>query len=139
MEPVSVGQSLTGLGSFLLYFVSSLVFLVLFKWLYPLITPHKEWQLVREERNTAAAVAMAGAYVGFSIALGSAASHSVAYLDFVIWAVVALLAQGVAYVIANIVLSGVSQRIKNQELSAGVIAGGTSVAVGILNAACMTY
>src|SRR5690606_40523984 len=53
MEPVSVGQSLTGLGSFLLYFVSSLVFLVLFKWLYPLITPHKEWQLVREERNTA--------------------------------------------------------------------------------------
>ncbi len=139
MEPVSVGQSLSGLGSFLLYFLSSLLFLVLFKWLYPLITPHKEWQLVREEHNTAAAVAISGAFVGFSIALGSAAAHSVAYLDFVIWAVVALLAQGVAYLIANLVLSGVSQRIQNQELSAGIIAGGTSLAVGILNAACMTY
>lgn len=139
MEPVSVGQSLAGILSFLLYFGSSLVFLVLFKWLYPLITPHKEWQLVREQRNTAAAIALAGAFVGFSIALGSAAAHSVAYLDFVIWAVVALAAQCVAYLIANIVLSGVSQRIENQELSAGIIAGGTSIAVGILNAACMTY
>jgi putative membrane protein len=139
MEPVSIAASLAGITKFLFYFLSCLVFLGIFKGIYPLITPHKEWHLVKEERNAAAATAFTGAFVGFSIALGSAAANSVAYFDFIIWALVALVAQVIAYFMVHFMLAGISERIQKQELSAGIFAGGTSIAVGILNASCMTY
>jgi putative membrane protein len=33
----------------------------------------------------------------------------------------------------------IAERINNNEVSAGIILGSMSVAVGMLNAACMTY
>lgn len=144
MEPTSatealpLSQSLAGIAHFLLYFVSSLVFLGLFKMFYPWITPHREWQLVRDG-NAAAATAFSCACLGFSIALGSAAANSVGYPDFILWALVAMVAQAVAYFMVHFMLPGLSERIQRQEISAGIFAGITSIAVGILNAACMTY
>ena len=136
----AIQQSLLGLSSFLIYFTVSLLLLLIFKWIYALVTPHDEWHLVKEDKNTAAAVGFSGAVVGFSIALGNAASHSVSLVDFIIWGVVALLAQCVAFAILRFMfLPTVVQRIKDNEVSAGVILAGISIAVGLLNAACMSY
>ncbi len=132
--------SLTGLMNFSLYFFVSLVLLLTFKYVYTLITPHDEWKLVKEQKNTSAALGLAGAIIGFALALGSAASHSVSLPDFVIWAVVALVAQTLAFALVRFILMPrLVQRIEDNEIPAGIILGGTSVAVGILNAACMTY
>ncbi len=132
--------SLSGLINFGLYFFLSLVLLLVFKYVFTLITPHDEWKLVKEQKNVAAAIGLVGAIIGFALALGSAASHSVSLADFMIWALVALLAQAVAFALVRFVLMpDVVQNITDNDISAGVILGGTSVAVGILNAACMTY
>ncbi|UZE97348.1 DUF350 domain-containing protein [Alkalimarinus alittae] len=136
----AITQSLLGLGNFALYFASSLFLLLIFKFLYTLITPHDEWKLVKEDKSSAAAIGLIGAVIGFSIALGGAASNSVSLLDFWIWAAVALIAQVIAFAIVRFVfVPKIVQRINDDEVSAGIVLGGFSVAVGILNAACMTY
>ncbi|WP_394175112.1 DUF350 domain-containing protein [Thalassotalea litorea] len=136
----SVTHILAGLGNFALYFFISLVMLVVFKWIYAFVTPHDEWQLVKEQQNTAAAIGLMGAVVGFAIALAGAISNSIALLDFVVWGIVALFAQILAFVIVRVVfMPKIVERIINNEVTAGIVLAGMSVAVGLLNAACMTY
>jgi putative membrane protein len=78
--------------------------------------------------------------IGFSIALGGAASNSESLIDFAVWGVVGLIAQTVAFAIVRFIfMPRIVERINDNELSAGIVLGGISVAVGILNAACMTY
>lgn len=129
---------LDGLVNFVLYFGFSLVALLLFKVIYTKVTPYDEWALVKE-KNGAAACALAGAVIGFSIALGSAAVSSISVLDFIVWAIIALIAQLIAYRVVHLFLPLISQRIQDNEWPAGVVLGGTSVAIGILNAASLSY
>ena len=133
-------QSLLGLVDFVIYFGVSLVLLLGFKWAYTLVTPHDEWELVKENHSTAAAIGLVGAVIGFSIALSGAASNSVSLVDFVIWGGVALIAQLLAFAFLRFTfMPKIAERINNDEVSAGIMLGGVSVAVGLLNAACMTY
>ena len=135
---LALQQSISGLGPFLMYFGLSLVALITFKKVYTLITPYDDWQLVKE-KNMAAAAALTGAIIGFSIALSSAASESVSILDYTIWAVVALIAQLIAFALVRLFMPKIVQRIKEGELPAGIVLGGVSIAIGLLNAGSMTY
>ncbi|MGF1877621.1 DUF350 domain-containing protein [Photobacterium frigidiphilum] len=135
-----LANSLAGLGSFFLYFLMSLAFLMLFKFVYVRITPHDEWKLVKEDKNIAAAIALAGSIIGYSIAIASAASNSVNLIDFAVWGIVALLAQLIAFVIVRFgFMPKIVERIEAGEVPAGILMAATSVSVGLLNAACMTY
>ena len=101
---------------------------------------HKQWKLIKEERNTAAAIGFGGAMVGFALAVASAASNSVSLVDFAIWAGVALVAQLLAfYTVRIFFMPKIVTRLESNEVSAGVILAATNVAVGLMNAACMTY
>ena len=112
----TIMNSLAGLDNFALYFGLSIVFLFVFKLVYALVTPHDEWKLVKEEKNVAAAIGFAGAIVGFAIALGSAASNSVAIIDFIIWAVVAIIAQSLAFALLRFTfMPKIAQRINENE------------------------
>lgn len=133
-------DSIAGLGSFAIYFGLSLILLFAFKILYSFVTPQDEWKLVKEHKNTAAAIGFGGALIGFCIALGGAASNSSSLLDFVIWGIVAVMAQLIAFALLRFTfMPKIAERIENQEVSAGIMLGAVSVGVGILNAACMTY
>lgn len=131
---------LPALGNFFAYFVSALILLMAFKYIYVWITPHDEWQLIKEQQNLAAALGLGGAMLGFAVAVGGVISNSLSLLDFLIWAVIALLAQLLAFAVVRFIfMPKLIQRIEAGEVSAGVMLGVTSVAVGVLNAACMTY
>ncbi len=65
-------ELLTGITFFAMYFGISLLFLIIFKTVYGLATPHAEWKLIKEDKNTAAAVGFGGAIIGFSAALAGA-------------------------------------------------------------------
>ena len=127
-----------GLPAFLAYFGSGLILVLLFSALYAMVTPQREFSLI-QEGNCAAATAFLGALIGFSLPLASAAANSVSIVDFVIWAVIGAIIQLVAFAIAAASQKNLATRITNGELSAGLWAGGLSLVVGLLNAACMTY
>lgn len=134
-----VMDSLSGLIPFTIYFGLSLAALLVFKLIYTLMTPHDEWALVKQN-NAAAAVALMGTLIGYAIALSGAASNSVGLLDFIIWAIVALVAQLVGYGIVRMAfLKQIVKRIESGEMASGVVLAGLSIAIGLLNAACMTW
>ncbi len=94
----------------------------------------------KKKKNTAAAITLAGSILGYALAISGAASNSVNFIDFAIWGVVALLAQMLAYVIVRVgFMPRIAERIEAGEIPAGLLMAATSVSVGLLNAACMTY
>lgn len=133
-------ELLNSILHFSAYFVLSLIFVIVFKFVYALVTPHDEWKLIKEDKNVAAAVGFGGAVIGFSLALSGAASNSVSLLDFATWGVIALIAQSLAFVVVRFVfMPKIVERIIANEVSAGVMLAATSISVGLLNAACMAY
>lgn len=131
-------EYVAALPAFISYFVSGLGCFAAFAVIYTWITPQKETQLIREG-NLAAVVAFLGALIGFSFPLASAAAHSVSLVDFVIWAVIGIAVQVLAFYLANFSMKDLHGKITEGNVAAGLWGGGIAVAIGILNAACMTY
>ncbi|AIC30721.1 MULTISPECIES: DUF350 domain-containing protein [Rhizobium] len=127
-----------GLPAFLGYFAVGLAAYGVFAVIYTWLTPQKEVQLIRAG-NLAAVTAFLGALVGFSLPLASAAANSVSIVDYIIWAVIGILAQILAFYIANFTMKDLHEKITADDIAAGIWGGGIALVVGILNAACMTY
>lgn len=127
-----------GALAFLLAFVVAGAFTLAFKVIYQLVTPYRERELIRQG-NSAAAIALIGALIGYVLPLASALSHTTSLLEFAAWAVVAGIVQVVAFTAVRMVaLPDVKARIENGEVAVGIYLAGVAVAVGLINAACMT-
>lgn len=134
MHAVMTADSFT---AFLAYFASGLAILVVATVLVALVTPHREFTLIRQG-NVAAATAFAGTLVGIALPLHAAISHSVNLLDAVLWGAVAAVVQLVAYLLARAVSGGISRQITDNVAAGGIFSAGVSIAVGMINAAAMT-
>ncbi|MDR6626127.1 DUF350 domain-containing protein [Caulobacter segnis] len=127
-----------GAIAFLVAFVAAGLFTIAFKYIYQWVTPYNEKALIRQG-NLAAAIALAGALIGYVLPLASALSHTVSLPEFAAWATLAGVIQIAAFTGVRLVaLPDVKARIENGETSIGVYLAGISIAVGVLNAACMT-
>jgi putative membrane protein len=127
-----------GATAFLLAFAVAGLFTIAFKYIYQWVTPYNEKALIRAG-NTSAAIALAGALIGYVLPLASALSHTVSLLEFVAWATLAGVVQIAAFTgVRLLALPDVKARVENNEISIGIYLAGVSIAVGVLNAACMT-
>jgi putative membrane protein len=127
-----------GALSFALAFLAAGGFALIFKAAYRWITPHDEGALIRAG-NPAAAIALGGALLGYVIPLASALAHTASLPEFVAWALLAGVIQIVTFwVVRRVALPDVSARIERGEISTALYLLSISLAVGILNAACMT-
>lgn len=131
-------QSLAGLPAFLAYFAAAVGFFALFVLMYIGLTPYRELALIRQG-NAAAAASLSGAMLGFVLPLASAIAHSVGLVDMAVWALIALAIQLLTYVAARLLLPDLARDIPAGKVAPGVFLGALSLAVGVLNAACMTY
>jgi len=127
--------------SFALFFFTAIVVFGIFLFLYAKVTPYDDYQMIFGENNTAAALGFGGAVLGLSIPLYSALVHSVSYIDFVMWAGVAMAIQLVfAFILTR--LSGkfsVEKHIHNGDLSVGTFMAFMSISIGLINAGSMSY
>jgi putative membrane protein len=130
--------SLSGFLDFVSYFLLAIVLMVVFWLLYTWVTPHDEMALVKEN-NAAAAVALGGALIGFALPLSGAITHSLTLLDCAIWGVIALVMQVLTFLVLRFALPHLPERIARGEMAAAVLTAGASIAIGLLNAASMTY
>lgn len=130
--------SLNGLQAFILYFIMALANLILFKLAYTALTPHDEWKLVKQS-NSAAAIALSGALIGYAIVLAEAINGSINIVDFGVWSIVGFVIQLLAFFITRIFVPQLSQRITEGQIAAGTMSAAFSIAVGLINSACMSY
>jgi len=133
-----LAESINAVPRFLVYFGLALVLLALFVVIYVRVTPYRELTLIRQG-NIAAAVSLSGAIVGFVLPLASAVAHSVSLGDMLAWSLVALGVQVVVYAIASRVVSHFREAIEGGVVAPALLLAAIAVAVGVLNAACLTY
>jgi putative membrane protein len=133
-----VFDSFAGFDDFLVYLAVSLAFLAVFVAIYLRVTPYREIALIREG-NMAASFSLSGAILGFVVPLASAVQHSVSLVDMAIWGVVAMAVQIAAFVVAKMLIPSIAVDIPANKGAQGFFLGSLSLAVGLLNAACMSY
>ncbi|NQE62637.1 DUF350 domain-containing protein [Caulobacter sp. RHG1] len=127
-----------GATAFLMAFVAAGLFTLAFKYIYQWVTPYNEKELIRQG-NMTAAIALAGALIGYVLPLASALSHTFSLIEFSAWATLAGVIQIAVFAgVRFIALQDIKARVENNEVSIGVYMAGISIAVGLLNAACMT-
>jgi putative membrane protein len=123
--------------NFVRYVVVGFALAALFLWIYVLITPWREFALIRAG-NSAAATALVGALLGFCLPLANTIAHSVSLTDVVLWASVALVVQVIVHLGLRLLLPDLKRAVEANEPAAGITAGGFSVCFGLINAACLT-
>lgn len=72
---------LDSLLAFSAYFFIGVAMVIIFLFIYSKITPHNEWQLIKNN-NTAASLAFSGTLLGYVIPLSSAAINAVSIPDY---------------------------------------------------------
>ena len=133
-----VFDSFAHIDDFLVYLGVSIVYLGAFVMIYVRITPYPEFKLI-SEGNMAASFAVCGSILGFVVPLGAAIQHSVSLLDMLIWGIVAMIVQVVAFFVSKMVIPTMAADISANKTSVGFFLGSFSLAIGLLNAACMSY
>jgi putative membrane protein len=129
-------STLSTLPNFVVYFVLGGVLSAFFVVLYASLTPHHDISLIRAG-NSAAAIALVGALLGFEIPLASIIAHSAALMDLIAWGIVALIVQLAGFLVARMVLPHLPQAIIDGNIADAVLLAGISLALGLLTAACM--
>ncbi len=129
---------LTMLPAFLAYFVVAIVLLALFLLIYLNVTPYHEMALIRAG-NTAAAISLSGALLGFAMPVANVIAHSDTLLDLASWGAIAGVVQILAYLVARLALPQLNQDIPAGRTAPAVFLAVVSLSVGLINAACMTY
>jgi putative membrane protein len=130
-------SDLANILNFLLYFVIAILLLLAFLSAYTLLTHIHEWRLIRSG-NTAVAVALGGAMVGFALPLASAIVHSQSVRDMVITAAIALVVQLLCFAAMRLLRRDAGEALAQGDMAEGVFLASTSLVLGILSAACLS-
>lgn len=133
-----IPTSLAGLPAFAGYYAAAMVLTMVFVAAYTAITPFHEIALIRSG-NSAAAIQIGMGLIGFSIPLASAIYHSANLIDCVVWGIVALLTQLIAYALARLTVPKLDDDIAKANVAPAIWLGCISIASGIISAACMSY
>jgi putative membrane protein len=136
MEAV-IQSFLAGFPVLMLHSSVTLAILVIAVFLYVKITPYNEIDLIKDG-NTAAAVSLAGAIIGFALPLAFAMASSVTIYEILIWGPVTLLLQLVAFRITDVLLSDLPKRIIAGQIGAAIFLVSIKIAVAAINAAAVT-
>ena len=127
---------INSLPAFAVFFATAVGLLAVFAALYMLVTPYSELKLIREG-NTAAAISLAGALLGYAlpIAVAVVVSHDITVM--IGWGVVACLVQLLVYIAARLALPQINLAIPQGKVASGIFLAALSVVAGILNAGCI--
>ena len=126
-----------GLPVFLVHSALSLLILVVGISIYVKLTKHDELALIRAG-NVAAALSLAGAIVGLALPLAFSLAAAVNLWDLVIWGLVALLLQLIAFRLADLFLKDISTRIEAGDIAAATFLVGVKLATAFINAAAVS-
>ena len=129
---------LATLPNFLAYLGTALALFAVFVTIYLYVTPYDEVALIRNN-NTAAAISLSGALLGFAMPIAKVIAHSDTLLDLAFWGVVAGTVQLLAWMLARVALPNLQEDIAAGRAAPATFVAALSITVGLLNAACMTY
>jgi putative membrane protein len=126
-----------GFVSFIVYLFTAIVLLAAFMFVYSFTTPYNEFRAVREN-NIAAAVAFSGAILGFIFPLMAAIFYTHSSLEMAKWAAITGVVQMVLFQVLHRI-NRCGHCIRERKVAPAILLASMSVAVGMLNAMCISY
>ena len=134
----TLNESIRYFDDFLIFFAVALSLLVAFTLIYTKVTPYNEIALIREG-NTAAAISLSGALLGFALPLASTVANAVNLIDLALFAVLATVVQLIVFVFARMLMPGLAGSIEGGDVAKATFLAAVSISVGMLNAAALVY
>ncbi|WP_301101245.1 DUF350 domain-containing protein [Propionivibrio sp.] len=131
-------KMLTLLPTFLAYLSLAVGLLAAFLLVYVNVTPYDEIALIRQG-NTAAAVSLSGAVLGFAMPIANVIAHSDTLADLAAWGAIAGAVQILTYLLARFTLPHLTEDIPADKVAPAIFLAALSLTVGLTNAACMSY
>jgi putative membrane protein len=129
---------LAGLLAFFVYFIGAIGYCAIFCLIYTRLTPHDEFNLIVREHNASAGLAFGGALIGFALALAGAIHNTASIAEFMVWGLVAMCSQFLAYFVARLLHPGLSHAIEQNALASAYLIAAISISAGLISAACMS-
>lgn len=129
---------LTMFPAFLSYFAVAIVLVAVFLLVYVNVTPYQEFALIRAG-NTAAAITLSGALLGFAMPIANVIAHSDTLADLAAWGGIAGVVQILTYLVARFSMPQLNEDIPAGKIAPAIMLAALSLAVGLIDAACMTY
>jgi len=123
--------------SYLTYLGASLLMIAAFIFTYLHITPIKEIQLIREG-CVATALSFGGALLGLCLTLTSSIRNADNFLTFLIWGGCAAVIQLLVYFAITRFIPNANLELEDNNVAVGGLFCTISLAIGIVNAACLT-
>jgi putative membrane protein len=130
-------QFISGFDDYLIQLAVALAMFVIGLVSYVLLTPHKELALIRDG-NPSAAVAFGGVVIGLAIPIGACLAHSLSVMDLVIWGMVTLLIQLIAFRVTDMFLHGLPRRIAEGDVAAALMVMSVKVGVALILAGAVS-
>ncbi len=131
-------KMMTLLPAFFSYFAVAVVLLTVFLLVYVNVTPYDEIALIRQG-NTAAAISLSGALLGFAMPVANVIAHSDTLADLAAWGALAGVVQLLTYVVARFALPHLTEDIPAGKIAPAAFLAALSLSIGLINAACMSY
>ena len=123
--------------NYLIHLLLAAVLLIAFFIIYTRVTPYNEVLLIRQG-NQAAALSLGGAILGFSATIASSLMHMANYQQFFAWAFGAMVVQLLAYLVTTRLLRMSKDQIESNNTAFGGLLGAIALAIGAINAACIS-
>jgi putative membrane protein len=105
--------------------------------IYVWVTPYREIALIRQG-NTAAAISLTGQMLALGIPLSTMMAHSVSLPDILLWGIVTVILQLIAFGVVAVVIRKLPQAIERGEMAPALVLAGGQIVAGLLNAAAMS-
>lgn len=134
---MSITITLGQFTAYLTYMGASILMITAFIFLYIHITPIKELTLIRQG-CIAAALSFGGAVLGFCLTLSSSIAHADNFLTFIVWGACSAVVQLLVFFVIAKLIPNSRMELEDNNIAIGALFCTLSLAIGIINAACLT-
>ena len=105
--------------------------------IYILVTPLDQMALIRDG-NSAASLSLGGTIVGIALPMAFVLATSVSVIDILLWGVVTVVLQLVAFFITDLMLKNIAGRIEQGDMAAAILLVSIKLTTAAINAAAVS-
>ena len=133
---IAIQTFVKGFPDFLIHGGVTLALLMAGCIVHMLLTPMKEMQLIRAG-NVSAGISVGAVIVGLAVPMSACLATATTVYDILIWGVVAILLQLLAFRAADLLLRDLPKRIERDEVGAALVLAGVKIAAAMIMAAAL--
>jgi putative membrane protein len=133
---IAIQAFVKGFPDFLIHGGVTLALLMAGCIVHMLLTPMKEMQLIRAG-NVSAGISVGAVIVGLAVPMSACLATATTVYDILIWGVVAILLQLLAFRASDLLLRDLPKRIERDEVGAALVLAGVKIAAAMIMAAAL--